>query len=127
LFILRPGLAVLPPAQRLTVLAKVFARFLPVVGAAVLVIVVTGGWLLLQYGGLRNAPWGVHAMIGIGLVMIAVYAWVAVRLNPRLQAAVRAEDWPAGGAAAESIRRWVLVNLALGVLVIVAGIAGRAG
>jgi uncharacterized membrane protein len=124
LFVLRPGLAVLPPAQRLTVLARVFARFLPVVGVAVLVIVATGGWLLLQYEGLRNAPWGVHAMIALGLVMIAVYAWVAVRLNPRLQAAVRAEDWPGGGGAAESIRRWVLINLALGVLVIVAGIAG---
>jgi uncharacterized membrane protein len=127
LFILRPGLAALPPPQRLAVLARVFARFLPVVGAAVLVIVVTGAWLVLQYGGLRNAPWGVHAMIAIGLVMIAVYAWVAVRLNPRLQAAVRTADWPAGGAAAESMRRWILLNLALGVVVIVAGIAGRAG
>jgi len=127
LFILRPGLAALPPAQRLAVLAKVFARFLPAVGYAIVVIAATGGWLLLQYGGLRNAPWGVHAMLGLGLVMVLVYLWILLRLNPRLQAAVRAEDWAAGGAAAERIRGWVAINLALGVVVIIVGIAGRAG
>jgi uncharacterized membrane protein len=127
LFVLRQGLAPLAPPQRLAVLARVFARFLPAVGAAIVVIAVTGGWLLMQYGGMRAAPWGVHAMIGLGAVMMVVYVVLLVRHNPRFQAAVAASDWPAAGALAERIRKLVALNLALGVIVIVAGIAGRAG
>ena len=126
LFVLRPGLAVLAPPQRLGVLARVFARFLPLAGVAVLVLAATGAALLAQYGGLRAAPWGVHAMIALGIVMIVVFLLVLLRLNPRLQAAVRAEDWPAGGAAAERMRRWITLNLGLGVVVGIVGIVGRA-
>jgi uncharacterized membrane protein len=126
LFVLRPGLAPLPPPQRLAVLARVFARFLPVVGIAVLVLAATGAVLLAHYGGLRAVPWGVHVMIALGAVMVVVYL-VVLRLNPRLQAAVRAEDWPAGGAVAERMRRWIMVNLARGIVVVVAGVVGRAG
>ena len=56
-----------------------------------------------------------------------VYVILLVRHNPRFQAAVAAGDWPAAGALAERIRKLVALNLALGVIVIVAGIAGRAG
>ena len=125
LFVLRPGLAALPPPQRVAVLARVFARFLPVVGVAVLVIVASGVALLTQLPTLRGQGWGLHAMIGLGAVMIVIYAFLWWRLNPRLQAAAAAEDWPAGGRVAESMRRGVMVNLVLGVVVIVAAIVGR--
>jgi uncharacterized membrane protein len=127
LFVLREGLAPLAPPERLRVLARVFGRFLPIVGAAIVVIAATGGWLLPQYGGVRGAPWGVHAMIALGVVMIVVYAVLLLRHNPRFQAAVRAEDWPAAGALAGRIRMLVGLNLVLGVVVIVAGIVGRGG
>lgn len=126
LLVLRQGLAPLAPSDRLGVLARVFARFLPVVGAAIVVIAGTGGWLLMQYGGLRNAPWGVHAMLAIGALMVILYLMLLVRLNPRFQAAVRAGDAPAAAALAERMRILVTVNLVLGVVVIVAGIVGRA-
>ncbi|HSV17096.1 MAG TPA: CopD family protein [Casimicrobiaceae bacterium] len=127
LLVLRQGLAPLAPAERLGVLARVFARFLRLVGAAVLVIALTGGWLLLQYGGILRAPWGVHAMLGLGAVMIILYAVLDARHNPRFQAAVAAGDWPKAGALAERIRKLVAVNLVLGIVVIVAGVAGRGG
>jgi uncharacterized membrane protein len=127
LFMLRPGLAPLAPAERLGVMARVVARFMPVVGIAVVVIAVTGGWLMSLYGGARSAPWGVQAMVTLGVVMIVVYLWIAVRLNPRFQAAVRAADLPAAGALAERIRGYVVLNFALGVIAILAGIAGRGG
>jgi len=127
LLVLRQGLAPLAPPERLGVLARVFARFLPVVGTAVVVIVLTGGWLLLQYGGIRGAPWGVHAMLGRGALMIVLYVGLAARHNPRFQAAVAAGDWPTAGALAERIRKLVTVNLVLGMVVIVAGVAGRGG
>ncbi|HTI49171.1 MAG TPA: CopD family protein [Casimicrobiaceae bacterium] len=127
LFMLRPGLAPLPPAERLGVLARVLTRFLPAVGAAVVVIAVTGGWLMSLYGGMRNTPWGVHVMVALGVVMILVYAWIIVRLNPRMQAAVRTGDLPSAATLAERIRRYVVLNFVLGVVVIVAAIVGRGG
>lgn len=127
LFVLRAGVAPLPPAERLGVMARVFARFLPAVGVAIVLIVLTGGWLMMQYGGMRNAPWGVHAMAALGAVMVVVYLWLLGRLNPRFQAAVADADWPAAGSLAQRIRRAVALNLVLGVVVIVVAIMGRAG
>ncbi len=125
LFILRPGLATLPPPQRVGVLARVFARFLPAVGGAILVIVATGAALLWQRGSMRGLGWGLHTMLALGLAMIVVYLVLLLRLNPRLQSAAAAQDWPAAGAAAERMRRAVAVNLLLGVIVVLAAIAGR--
>jgi uncharacterized membrane protein len=125
LLVLRPALAALPPPLRAGVLARVFARFLPLVGVAVIVVAVSGGALLTQYRGLRAAPPGVHAMLGLGVAMMLIYGWLAGRLNPRLQAAVRTEDWPAAGATATLMRHWVAVNLVLGLIVIVVAIVAR--
>jgi len=125
LLVLRPGLAALAPQQRIAVLARVFARFLPLVGVAILVIVGSGAALLMGLPGLRAAGWGVHVMTGVGAVMIVVYAVLWLRLNPRLQRAAAASDWPGAAAVAESMRRGVLVNLVLGIVVIVAAIVGR--
>ena len=127
LLFLRQGLAPLAPPERLGVLARVFARFLPVVGVAIIVIAVTGGWLLMQYGGLRAAPWGVQAMILLGGLMMVIYLVLLLRHNPRFQAAVAAGDWPGAGALAEAMRKLVALNLALGVVVILVGVAGRSG
>ena len=127
LLVLRQGLAPLAPADRLGVLARVFARFLPLVGIAVVVIALTGGWLLLQYGGLRGAPWGVHAMIALGVLMMLIYLLLLLRDNPRFQAAVKAGDLPAAAKGAERIRKLVSVNLVLGVVVIAVAVAGRGG
>ena len=125
LFVLRPGLAALAPPQRIAVLARVFARFLPLVGAAILVIVASGAAMLLALPSLRGLGWGLHVMTGVGVVMIVVYAVLWLRLNPRLQKAAAAEDWPGAAAVAESMRRAVLLNLVLGIVVIVAAIVGR--
>ena len=125
LFVLRPGLAALAPPQRIAVLARVFARFLPLVGMAILVIVASGAAMLLALPSLRGLGWGLHVMTTVGVVMIVVYAVLWLRLNPRLQKAAVAEDWPGAAAVAESMRRGVLVNLVLGIVVIVAAILGR--
>ena len=39
-------------------------------------------------------------------------------LHKRLDVAVAASEWPAGGAALGQIRSWVSLNLGLGVLVL---------
>jgi uncharacterized membrane protein len=123
--VLRPSLAPLEPAQRLIVMEGVLTRFLPLVGAAIAVLVGSGVGLLWPYGGLAGVPAAVHAMIGLGVVMIVIYAYILAALQPRLRARVRSGEWPLAGAAAERIRRLIVVNLVLGVLALVAAAAAR--
>jgi uncharacterized membrane protein len=123
--VLRPSLAPLEPAQRLVVMEGVLTRFLPLVGAAIVVLVGSGIGLLTPYGGLRAAPAGVHAMIGIGVVMIVVYAYIVLALQPRLRANVRSGEWRLAGAAAERMRKLIVANLVLGVLALVAAAAAH--
>ena len=54
-------------------------------------------------------------MTPFGLLMVAILAVIRFRFHPRLSRAVDAADWPAAGAALAHIRRWVGVNLVLGV------------
>ncbi|MEP7205755.1 MAG: CopD family protein [Casimicrobiaceae bacterium] len=122
---LRPALAdVLQPPQRLALLDGILRRFFAGVILAILVIFVSGGAMLAMaprgvYGG------AVHAMIALAVVMAAVFAYVRWRSYPRLRNAVAAGDWPAGGAAATTIRRLVAFNLVVGVVVIGVTILGH--
>jgi uncharacterized membrane protein len=113
-FFLRPAVQALEPPQRLTLMRAVLQRFLAAAGIAVLVVLASGGALLALGATGRS----IHAMTAGGAVMAAVYGHVRFALYPRLARAVAAQDWPTGGAAMQSIRRWVAVNLALGVGVI---------
>lgn len=113
-FFLRPAAQALEPPQRLPLLRGVLGRFLNAAGVAVLVVLASGGALMALGATGRS----IHAMAVGGVVMAAIYGHVRFALYPRLVRAVAAQDWPAGGAAMQSVRRWVAGNLALGVAVI---------
>jgi uncharacterized membrane protein len=113
-FFLRPAAQALDPPQRLPLLRGVLQRFLNAAGIAVLVVLASGAALMALGATGRS----IHAMAAAGVVMAAIYGHVRFALYPRLARAVAAQDWPAGGAAMQSIRRWVATNLALGVAVI---------
>lgn len=118
-FCLRPvAAAQLPPPQRLPLLSAVLGRFFAIVGVAAAAILLTG---ILRFGDLQGAasPWHWHAMAGTGTAMTAIYLLIVLRFYPRLRAAVADQQWPAGGAAMDVIRKLVLVNLVLGVVTIV--------
>ncbi len=116
----------LPPPLRLPLWSKVFARFFRWVTPAVVILFLSGIWMLMQrYGGIAAAPWHIHGMFAIGLVMIAIYAYVRGILFVGLNAAVDAENWPQGAALLGKIRPLIALNLSLGVLVIVMATAGR--
>lgn len=124
-FCLRPAAAeVLQPPQRLPLWAATFARFLPAMAVAVLVLIASGLVMLLQVG-FRQAPVGLHLMFALGLVMAAVFAHVWLRLFPRLRAHCAASAWPAAGQVLNRIRQLVAFNLALGVLVVAAAASAR--
>jgi uncharacterized membrane protein len=124
-FCLRPAAAqVLAPPQRLPLWAATFARFLPLMAVAVLVLLATGFTMLAQSGA-QGAPHGWFVMMGLGVVMALVFAWVLLGPFPTLRAHCTAQDWPAAGAALNRIRQAVAVNLALGLLVVAAAVSAR--
>lgn len=114
---LRPAAMALPPALRLPLWAGVFARFFPLVWVAVVLILGTGGGMLLEVGFAR-APAAWHVMLLTGLVMIGVFVSIWFAPWPRLRAAVAREDWAAGAVALNHIRQRVGFNLALGIATI---------
>lgn len=112
---LRPAaMAQLEPPQRLKLWRAVFGRFFPWVWAAVLLLIGTGLTIILQMGGMAEVPVHIHVMAGIGYLMAGIFAFIFFRPYPRLAKAVAAEDWPSAGAALNSIRVLVGINLTLG-------------
>ena len=122
---LRPVAAVqLEPPARLRLWAAVFARFFPWVWAAVAGILFSGVWTLVVVG-MRQAPMHWHLMFLLGLIMMAIFVYAVAQPYAQLQAAVAAQNWPAGGKALGRIRQLVGVNLMLGVVTIAVTTLGR--
>jgi uncharacterized membrane protein len=107
----------LEPPQRLRLWTGVFSRFFPWVGLSILAILVSGMYMLYLIGE-RYAPVYAYAMAVIGILMMMIFGHVYFGPYRRLQRAVEAQDWPAGGAALNQIRILVGTNLALGLAVI---------
>ncbi len=124
---LRPvAAATLEPPQRLTLWAGVFGRFFPWVWASIVVLLVSGYWIIfLVVGGMKGVGLHVHAMIGMGIIMMLLFMHVFFAPYRRLKRAVATEDWPAGAAELGRIRRIVGINTVLGIAVIVIGAGGR--
>lgn len=120
LFALRPAAtALLAPPQRLPLIAQVLRRFFGLVWLAIAVLLVTGLAMLLAVG-MKNAPLGWHLMLGIGLLMFALFGHLYFGPFRRLKHAVNASDWPEGARRAGQIATLAVVNLVLGALAIAA-------
>lgn len=123
---LRPVAAsVLEPPQRLTLWAGVFGKFFPWVWASVVLILLSGLYMLMLLGG-GSAPHYAMTMLALGLVMMLIFAHVFFAPYRKLKRAVGAQDWKAGGMALVQIRRLIGINLGLGLLTIAVVFVGRA-
>ena len=112
---LRPVvLAQLEGPQRLRLWNGVFGRFFPWVWASVVLLLGSGHLLIQQFGGFNGLPVHVHVMTGIGYLMAVIFAFIYFVPYARLRRAVAGEDWKAGAAAQDLIRRLVGTNLVLG-------------
>ncbi len=117
--VLRPVLAEREGAERLAIWRGVFGRFFYWAGAAVLLLLGTGYWMLLgPYGGFAGAAPYIHLMHLLGLIMAALFVWLLVGPWAALRAAADREDTAAAARALGRIRHVVLVNLALGLVTV---------
>lgn len=112
---LRPAAAGLAPSQRLALWVAVFARFFPLVWASVALILFSGLTTMLRFG-FDSVPGAWHWMMAVGLVMMAVFAWIWFGPWRALRSAVAAEDWARGAQALNRIRQRVAFNLGLGIV-----------
>ncbi|MFO8024365.1 CopD family protein [Thiohalophilus sp.] len=124
---LRPVAATqLEPPIRLTLWVGTFGKFFPWVWASVILLPLTGYWMLFSlYGGFANAPIFIHLMNGIGIIMILIYLHVFFAPYRRLKQAVLSQDWPTGGQKLGQIRMLVGLNTLLGIITVAIASGGR--
>jgi uncharacterized membrane protein len=125
-FFMRPAALKLEPPQRIRLMHGALQRFFAAVLVAIVVILGSGVWMIgnaaktsVQAGLGFNMPLDWTIMATLGLIMMAIFGHIRFALFKRLSKAVAASDWAAGGAALASIRTWVGINLAIGVVIIV--------
>lgn len=77
------------------------------------------------FGGMRSLGIHVHIMQTLGIVMILIYLHVFFGPYRRFKQALAQNDLPAAGQRLAQIRRFVGVNLILGLVVVAVAAAGR--
>lgn len=120
LLALRPAVVeLMAPPQRLPLIAQVLRRFFGAVWVTIAILLFTGLAMMLPVG-MKNAPIGWHAMLGLGLLMSALFGHLYFGPYRRLQQAVSAASWPEAGRRLGQIVTLAQLNLALGVVAIAA-------
>lgn len=126
--VLRPtAVEVLQPPERLRLWDGVFRRFFNWVWLAIGLLLVTGFYMIYQYGGIAYAPRYVHIMLTLGLAMIAIYGYVFFSCYVPLSVHVSKQRWKEAGEQLGRIRKLVAVNLTLGLLTVSMAALGAAG
>jgi uncharacterized membrane protein len=118
--VLRPSMAAIEAPQRMLLHTRVFKKFFLVVWHAMPIILLSGFAMIALRWDMATAPWQIHAMMGLGLLMAAVF--LAIFFGPYRQFR-RTIDRNRMASSLDSIRKLIGVNLILGLLtVIVAGL-----
>ena len=118
--VLRPSSTILEPSQRLVLWAGVFKRFFPWVWMSVVILILTGYWLIASwYKGLGNSPGFVHIMHLLGWIMTALFVYLYYGVYPGFKKAVSAENWHDAGETLARLRQIILINLVLGLVLLI--------
>lgn len=120
---LRPALAVLQPEQRLRLMAAVLGNFFTWVWIAIALLLGSGLHMMALLGAGHLPPY-VHAMTGIGVLMMLIFAHIFFAPFRRLKLAAAQQDWDRAARALGQVRLLVSINLGLGLLTIAIGALG---
>src|SRR5258708_5827029 len=114
---LRPAAGGLETPQRLKLWRGFFAKFFPWVWISVVLLVVTGYWMLaFFFGGFAGAPPYVILMRALGWVIFFLFAVLFQGPWLRFKRAVDAQVWPAAGASLNQIRQIIAIALPIGLI-----------
>ena len=118
--VLRPAaIKALEGHARLKLWVEVFQGFFRWVWVAVVLLPVSGvGMLHMHFNGFEAAPRYVQVMMGLYVVMTALFIRIQALMLPELRTAVAEQDWPAGAGVLGRIRRLVGINLLVGLAVV---------
>lgn len=121
----RPALGELDTKHRARIWAAIFRRFFPWVWACIAALLASGFYLaIISFDSLSQAPIFVHVMMGLGIVMMAIFAYVFFVPYPQLKTAVQTGSEPLAVHAMVRIRMLIAVNLTLGIIVVLVGMLG---
>lgn len=112
---LRPAAAsVLEPAQRLPLWSATFGCFFRWVWVAIGLIFGSGIYMIGQIGT-PSVPGYIWIMLGVGVVMLLIFAHVFFAAYRRLKRYSALLEWQAAGKALAQIRALIAINLLLGI------------
>lgn len=116
---LRPAAAKLELPQRMMLWSETFERFFPWVWGVVVVLPVTGYWMIFtMWGSFADTPLYVLLMQYIGLAMFAIFMHLFFAPYRRLRKFVASEDFESAGKQIAQIRKFILLNLSLGLITV---------
>lgn len=122
----RPATGPMDAPVRLALWGRTFARFFQWVWGSVVVLLATGFWLIFDvFGGFAGVGLHVHIMMGVGILMMLIYAHLWFAPYARFRAALAAGQFPEAGKQLNTIRQIVGTNLVLGLIVVAIGASGR--
>lgn len=123
---LRPVLGAEEPPARLKLWSRVFSKFFPWVWMCILILFFSGFYLISVYGGFDGVGSYVYAMLGIAVLMTAIFKFLYLAPFRHLKSAIEKEDYKVAAFALGTIRKLVATNLCLGIAVIIIATAFKA-
>lgn len=125
-FVLRLAAGAMEPSDRLPLWQRSFKKFFPWVWLSVVVLPITGYWLVYElHGNMAQLPLPYHLMHGIGWIMIFIFLHLWFAPYARFKKALEEGNLPDAGIELNKIRLLVTTNLYLGLLNVLIGTSGR--
>ncbi len=124
--ILQPSVRLLEISVRMPFWRQVLSRFFLWGWISSAVLLVSGfAMLFVGFGGFEGVPIYVRAMMALGIVTAASYAYLYVAPWRRFRRAVAITDWTVAERSMGQVRLLVTITLALGLVTAVIGASGR--
>jgi uncharacterized membrane protein len=126
LVIMRPGAQALEQDTNLTLWRDTLQRFLARGWIALALLLGSGHAMIrLTYGHLASAPLFVRLMLGLGLAITAIFAYLQFFPWRQFRQAVATSGWPIAQQRIAQVRQVLAILMALGVLTVLVGSSGR--